>query len=260
MRFQATPTNAIYRLHSQWNSVSELLVKEMLQHQTRGRIAFPPEIQDVRKWVWTGYRSYPLYTIMINFPFELEQADPNCRRRVKRGEKEGFRMELTKNPEDLLLCVNGTEGRKKFSYKYDLETLKLGLELMGPEHFRMYVGYAPDGQPATGRLVIFNEGGIAHDILAGTRNEYLSTGVTQQLIAHVLKETQQLGATAFNFSCANVESVSPAKLCWGGDLLPMHGIEAFDYMPVRRTLGSFYRLVKNRMQLSSQDEPETHKN
>jgi len=250
MRFQSTPTTAPYRIHRQWNEVAELLVKDMLLSKTQGRIALPPEIEDIRKWIWTGFRSFPLYTVMVNFPHGLQDADPKTRGHVKKARKDGFTTELARQPEDLLACINGTEDRKKFSYEFDWESIKLGLELMGPEHFRIYVAYSPEGEPASARLVLFNEGGVAYDILAGTRKKFLSSGATQQLIAHVLEDTQQLGATAFNFSCANIESVSPAKLCWGGELLPMHGIEAFDYIPVRRTLGSVYRLLKNRFRIN----------
>ncbi|MCA9041909.1 MAG: hypothetical protein KDA65_16260 [Planctomycetaceae bacterium] len=246
MLFHHTNTDQTARIYRQWDEVSKMMVADMLATGTHGRIAFPAEISDIRNWLWTGFRAYPLYTIMVDFPYSIEQAESTTRRRYKKSVKDGFQVQFAKDPADVIPCLMGTEQRKKFDHSLTAESLKMGLELMGPDKFRLYVAYAADGEPASARLVIMEEGGIAYDIAAGTQLKYLNSGATQHTIGHVLMDVQQAGATAFNFSCANIETVSPAKLCWGGQLVPLHGIEGFDYIPVRRTVGSFVRLWRNR--------------
>ncbi|MAT15583.1 MAG: hypothetical protein CMJ46_09980 [Planctomyces sp.] len=246
MRFQHTDAEYTAKLYRQWDEVSKLLVGDMVGTGTHGRIAFPAEITDIRNWLWTGFRPLALYTIMVNFPYSIDQAESTARRRYKKSVKEGFRVQFAKDPADVIPCLLGTETRKNFDHSLTAESLKMGLELMGPEKFRLYVAYASNGEPASARLVVMDEGGVAYDIAAGTQIKYLNSGCTQHMIGHVLMDVQQAGATGFNFSCANVESVSPPKLCWGGHLVAMHGIEGFDFIPVRRTVGSFVRLWRNR--------------
>ncbi|QDU81312.1 hypothetical protein Pla110_30530 [Polystyrenella longa] len=257
MQFQHTNTTSSARIYRQWDELSKLMVDDMVATGTHGRIAFPAEITDVRNWLWTGFRSHPLYTIMITFPYSVEDAESTTRRRYKKSVNAGFQVQPAKDTADVIPCLMGTEKRKKFDHCLTAESLQMGLDLMGPDKFRLYVAYAPDGEPASARLVIMEEGGICYDIAAGTQEKYLTVGATQHTIGHVLMDVQQAGATAFNFSCANIESVSPAKLCWGGQLVPLHGIEGFDYLPVRRTVGSFVRLMRNRSR-NKHNSPESH--
>ncbi|MEZ6047701.1 MAG: hypothetical protein R3C11_19400 [Planctomycetaceae bacterium] len=96
MLFKHTPTDSSARIYRQWDEVSKLMVADMVATGTHGRIAFPAEINDIRNWLWTGFRSYPLYTIMVDFPYSIEQAESTTRQHYKKSIKNGFRFNLRK--------------------------------------------------------------------------------------------------------------------------------------------------------------------
>jgi hypothetical protein len=247
--FTPTKTDTPSRLARQWSESAELLVEKMLECGTSGRIAFPGEIVDPRPWVWAGFHLFPLFTYYIDFPYDIAAADPSIRQKVRKSEKAGFCARRADDVSDMLDCFRETEQRQGFDHELTRESLQAGLDLMGPDAFRLYVCYAPDGEPASARLVIHEPGGRACDLAAGTKGKFLSLGVTQHLVGHMLNDLQTAGASGFNFCCANIESVAPSKANWGGYLVPLYGIEGFDAVPLRRLAGSFVRLLKNKRAL-----------
>jgi len=250
--FQPTKTDAPFRLERQWSEVAELLVEEMLSSGTSGRIALPADVLDPRPWMWSGFHVAPLFTFFMELPFDPAQADASVRQKIRKSSKAGFSSRIADDVDDVLACLRETEARKGFDHELTRESLEWGLELLGAESFRLYVCYASGGEPASARIVLHDAGGQACDLAAGTQRKYLSSGATQHLIGHVLEDLHQAQATGFNFCGANIQSVSPAKSCWGGRLVSHFAVEGFDALPLKRLAGGFYRLFKKRRSVRQQ--------
>lgn len=246
MDLHTTKTDSPARLQRQWTELAELFVEEMTIAGTRGRLALPPELPDVRPWQWAGFRVMPLHTFYLEFPYSITQADPQVRQKIRKAQQAKFTCRRAEDLDDFLACLRGTEDRQGFDHELTRESLRNGLQLMGPDVFRLYVAYSSDGEPASSRLILHTPGGRACDLACGTTHKHMPTGATQLLLAHALEELQQDGASGFNFCCANIQSVSPSKANWGGQLLTQFAIEGFDYVPLKRIAGSFVRLWKHR--------------
>jgi hypothetical protein len=249
LRFVPTPTAASYRIERQWLETAQLLVEEMMARGTRGEVTLPPSMTDPRPWRWAHFRVTPRFTNLIDYPFTWAQADRVVRQQAAKAERAGFTCRRTEAFDDLLACLGGTQARRGFAYGMTLPGLELAHRLLGPEALRVYVCYAPSGDPATARVVLHRAGGRALDWMAGTRDAWLRSGATQLLLAHALEDTRLAGATGYNSCGADVESVAQTKLLWGGTLAPQYAIQAYDWLSMRRFLGGWLRFERGRRAL-----------
>jgi hypothetical protein len=92
------------------------------------------------------------------------------------------------------------------------------------------------------------QGGQACDLAAGTRREFLQSGATQHLIAHVLDDLHCCGATSFNFCGANLRSIAAAKSDWGGRFVTHYTIEGFDKIGLEYMARSWVQFGKSRIE------------
>jgi hypothetical protein len=244
--FRPTPTGAAYRIQRQWLETARLLVEDMLRRGIRGEVTFSPAVADPRPWLWSQFRVSPRFTNFIDFPFDLGMVDRAVRQHVQRAARAGFVCRRSDRLDEAMACLAGSEGRQGFSYGMTLAGLELAERLLGREQFRVYVGYAPDGQPATARVVLHRPGGRACDWMAGTIERYLPSGAIPLLLAHVLEDLQQAGAAGYNSCGADVESVAYAKTMWGGRLMTQYSILAYDFRPMKHLAGDMLRFWRRR--------------
>lgn len=243
--FHPTPTQIVSRREHQWLENASYLVEHMLAHGTRGTVALPPEVTDPRPWVWAGFQVRALFTYYIDFPYEVRQAHSGVRKQIRRAIRSGLSARPADRVEDVLECLHETESRQGFDLQLNHETLKHGLQLIGPDAFRLYVCYASDGDPACARIILHSPQGRACGLAAGTKAKYRSQGANQLLLQHVLVDLHHAGASGFNFCGANLKSVAASKASFGCRLMPQYGIEGFDYLPMKRALGRLVRLFRS---------------
>jgi hypothetical protein len=258
LAFRPTPTEAPYRIQRQWLETARLLVQDMLRRGIRGEVTFPPALVDPRPWLWSQFRVAPRFTNFIDFPFELGMADRALRQHVERAARAGFVCRRTDRLDEAAACLAGSEGRQKFCYGITLAGLELAARLLGRDRLRAYVGYAPDGQPATARVILHQPGGRACDWMAGSRDQYLPSGVVPLVLAHVLEDLQQAGAAGYNSCGANIEGVAYAKTMWGGRLMPQYSILAYDFRPLKHLAGDMLRFWRRRTALLRQPATNGH--
>jgi len=233
--FLPTDTQSVPRLERQWLSVSELVVKEFRERGVVNAVSFPPSIVDVRPWEWVGFHVSVRYSFYMDFPYDAEVADHSVRKQVKKAVKLGYRCERTSQMSDVLECLEDTGERQGFDYGLSAEDLETCQRLLGPDSFRAYVCYAPNGDAASARVILSCPGASAVDWVAGTKCDYLSSGCTQLLISSVLEDLQNVGACGFDYAGANIPPVAAAKATWGGQLVPFYSIE----QPNARALALF---------------------
>lgn len=218
--FTVTPTNKRARLDRMWIDCCGLLADEFLKHGLHGQISLPPEITDIRPFMWKGFLPGLRYTFMVDFPFDATQLDPAVRKQVAKTMAAGYvcRRAGKADVEAIMGCIRQTEQRQGFSYNVSESVLEKGLEIVGEDRFRMYVAMAPGGGVASCRVVLHAAGGTAIDWIAATATEHLKSGATQAAIQFALQDLEGNGAKNFDFAGAGLPTVSAAKACWGGRL------------------------------------------
>ena len=236
VRFRATPTQKRYRLDRQWLQAATSMAHDMHERGLRGTVSLSPQVTDARPWQWAGFRLGSMYTYHLDLPFDLEGADPQVGKAVAKAERTGYRVESARDMALVLTPLLETEARQEFHYSLSLRDLQKARDLLGEEHLRAYVCYAPDGRPASSRVVLCAAGGRAIDWVAGTCTEDLHSGATQLTIETVLRDLQDAGATGFDFAGANIPSVASAKANWGGRLVLQPTITTYNL----RTLAQWF--------------------
>lgn len=237
--FTPTPTRSAPSRYRQWLEMTERLAQEMGARGMRDRVALPPEISDVRAWQWAGFQVSARYTFYLELPYDTKQLDAATRKNIAKGQKNGFVDVRTTDMHAVMACLEDTELRQGFRHRLAAADLELLRGLMGDEHLRAYVCYAPDGAPAATKVVLHRAGARAIVWLSGTRREYLSACATQLQFLHVLEDLQAAGAVGCDFAGANLPGVALHKSKWGGTLLPFFTVEAPGLMGMARYMRDY---------------------
>jgi Acetyltransferase (GNAT) domain len=227
LAFHPTAAQSVYRLHRQWLTVSELMVQEMRRRGLANTLLLPPEIVDVRPWQWAGFNLGVAYTFTMDLPHEEERCDSGVRKSIAKAARNGFLCERTAELRPVLECLQETETRQGFRHHLDLADLELGRELLGAEHFRSYLCRAPDGEPASGSIVLSCPGGRALAWVTGNKTLHRNSGATQMLMRYLLDDLDASGAASFDFVGADIPHVSAAKASWGGRLIPYYPLRPY---------------------------------
>lgn len=244
VHFKPTPTQSIHRIYRQWLAVAEPMVRDMRKRGICGSIALPPEVTDVRPWQWAGFQVSVRYTFYNEFPWNIQHIDPAVRRKIKQAHQAGYRCERSSNLQHALDCLKETERRQGFRDDFSVGDLEKLRELLGDEYFRTYVCYAPDGEPASTRLILHSPRSRAIDWMVGTRTKHLPSGATQLLIQHVLDDLQAAGASGFDFEGANIPSVAASKMNWGGQLVPWYIVDTYTMRSLARWSWYWFQFMR----------------
>lgn len=242
--FTPTPTQSAPSRYRQWLEMTERLALDMTARGLHSRVALPPEIGDVRSWQWAGFQVSARYTFYLDLPYDGRSLDSSTRKNIAKGAKNGFLDERVTDMQAVMACLEDSELRQGFSHRLTAADLELARKLLGDEHLRAYVCYAPSGEPAAAKVVLHRAGGRAIIWLSGTKKEFLSACATQLQFMHVLEDLHAAGAIGCDFAGANIPGVALSKSKWGGELRPFFTIEApglwglarymRDYMTFRR--------------------------
>jgi len=239
--FKSTPTNAPYRLYRQWLDIADSLVKEMRNRGLASTLALPPWITDVRPWQWAGFKTGLKYTLYIKFPYDIKQARKSIQKDISKAINAGFTCEKTTDINNVFSCLLETEARQGFNHQLTLKDLELARELLGNEHFRIYVCFAPNGEPASAYIWLHLRGTWAVGWVGGSKTAYLSSGVTQFLTKFIMEDLYASGAAGIDWAGANIPGVAAAKANWGSSLAPYYTIEAYGLKQMAKWLRDWYR-------------------
>jgi len=242
--FLPTDTQSVPRLERQWLSVSELVVKEFRERGLINAVSFPPSIVDVRPWKWGNFQVDVRYSFYIDFPYDIESADRSVRKQVRKARKLGYTCERASKMSDVIECLEDTGERQEFDYGLSAKDLETCWHLLGPDIFRVYVCYAPNGDSASARVVLSYPRASAVDWVAGTKRDHLSSGCTQFLISSALEDLQIAGACGFDYAGANIPLVAAAKATWGGRLVPYYTIRQPNARALVRYMMDFLQFTR----------------
>ncbi|WP_337100765.1 GNAT family N-acetyltransferase [Paenibacillus sp. YIM B09110] len=195
---------------------------------------FPPNIADIRPFLWSGFKSTIKYTYHSQFPYLPEQVDSSIRSKIKKANSNGYYSVKTDDIEAVFHCLEGTEARQGFSHQITVRDLQMARELLGDEAFRCYVSYSKEGEPVSSCIILRTSAEHAFGWIAGSKSEHLTKGVVQQLQDFAFDNLSANGVKEFDFSGANIESVSESKSYWKVELRPYYGIRLPGYKDVIR--------------------------
>jgi hypothetical protein len=216
--FYPTSTNVPYKLRYQWLTLSELLKDEFKKRSLKSSIVLPPEVFDIRIWQWEGFLVDPRYTFYLNLPINIGDIDYSVKKNLNKAKSNNFYVQCNYNFQAIIECLSDTEDRQKFDYGLTKNDLELALKLLGEENFRCYIVYASDEEPASARIVLKGNNGLAIDWVAGTKRKFLKYGVSDYIIKFTLEDLGNAGVKVFDFCGANLPTVQNAKSRWGGEL------------------------------------------
>lgn len=242
MVFESTPTQSRVRLDRQWLVVGDLAVKDMARRGVANRIVLSPEIEDVRPWQWAGFWVTTSYTFLLDFPHPESALDPVLHRQIAESSKAGFSQDRVTDFTDVMRCIDNSEERRGIT-RSDLD---LAAGLVGDDCLRAYVCYAPNGEPASARVVLHRPGGRAIDWLTGTAGTHRESGAAQLLLDRVLKDVYAAGATGFGFDGATFAGLAATRSMWGAELAPVHAIEAPHLAGLTGRARDYWRLQRRR--------------
>ncbi|MGO4108809.1 GNAT family N-acetyltransferase [Paenibacillus sp. YAF4_2] len=232
--FQPTPSSKAQRITKQWHETANLLIDELIANGSSNSFVLPPEITDIRPFLWRGFKADIKYTYYVKLPYSIESASPAIRNKIKKADAQGYYSTKTEDMSAVYQCLAGTEKRKGFSHQLSVDDLELVRGLLGDESFRCYVSYSKEGEPVSSSVTIVNHEGRALGWISATKSEHLRNGVVQQLQNCEFTDLSSIGIEEFDFYGANLSSVAASKADWGGELRTFYGVRLPGYKEIVR--------------------------
>lgn len=220
--FRSTVSHKPYRTNKQWHEIANLLMDRLLQIRGSMILHLPPDITDIRPFLWRGFKAEVKYTYCVQLPYSLDLASKSIRNKIRKATAGGYRTFRSDNMEHAYQCLRETEKRQGFSHRLTVQDLELARDLMGEDTFRCYICYSKEGEPVSANLSLLLSPKRAIGWIAGTKSAHLTNGVAQQVQSFEFEDLAALGVREFDFTGANLASVSESKADWGGELLPYY--------------------------------------
>lgn len=224
VQFQTSTTTKISRLSEQWLDVGAALATYIRSTGMSGSMTLSPSLLDARPFQWEGFRVEPRYTYSSRLPLTTSNMNPSVGKNVRKASRLGYSASRSNDWESIYRCLKGTAQAKGFRSPLRLEHLRQAHRVLGEDAFRGYIATDPSGRVVSGGIRLFKEGGTAIDWQQGTDREQLNSGVNQLLYDFSIQDLATYGASAFEFSGANIPSVAAAKAAWGMPLTPLLSI------------------------------------
>ncbi|WP_169338218.1 GNAT family N-acetyltransferase [Paenibacillus sanguinis] len=244
--FHSTPTDKRFKLDRQWHEVAGAMLPDMLAGQRGASFVFPPEVTDIRPFLWNGFKGEVKYTYITKLPFDLSQTSTEIRAKAKKAQAAGYRTAITEDMTEVHQCLEGTELRQGFSHQLSLQDLERVQSLLGKQAFRAYVCYAPSGEPASASVIVSLDGQRAFGWIAASKTEHLNRGVVQQSQSFALLDLSASGFAEFDFAGANIPSVAQSKTNWGAVVTPYYLVRPPGYKEILRAGRDWLQFVRRK--------------
>lgn len=212
---------------AEWLNGAEPLVREMKERGVVNATSLPPDIDDVRPWIWHGFQVGVRYTYVLDFPFDPASADRNVRRNSDKASKLDMTVERVRDVNLVVDCLTETESRKGFSHHLGARELREADNLLGPDNLRMYVCFDRERGASSSCIVIHAPGAPAIAWVAGTKTSLLPSGASHLLWREVIADLADAGATGLDFCGANIGPVANFKSGWNPRLAPAYHVRTY---------------------------------
>jgi len=191
--------------------------------------ALPPEFKDIRIFNWRRYTTRVLYTYRGNIesPEKIVATfQPDVRRQINKGKKYDYELRQTlddKHLESIFLLLEKSYSRQK--HKLQFNKKQFTSLIKNPDLNKNVRAYSIwlDNNPVAA-LIIIIDGFTAYYWLAGSDQNYFSTGLNQLLLWLVINALSKEGITIFDFVGANTLTISNYKASFNFELVPYYQI------------------------------------
>ena len=177
---------------------------------------------DLRLFLQHGWQLFPRYTYVVPIsdpPAQWERVEQNLRRLISRCEREGFRLEASREAGDFYSMHENTYRRKGVEpYIAREKFIELHGSLKERDACQIYFAVTPDGRRAAGVVVLMSKHPLTHTWMAGSDPEFLRTGASAFLRWKVFEDLHQRGYAFNDLTDAMNPHVAKFKSQFGGRL------------------------------------------
>ncbi len=200
---------AILKIHEYLKNNFQLFILKL--HHT---------VNDVRQFVWLGYKVKPRHTLVLDISSIGEVWDGlsnSLKRKVKEAEEKGFRVVKTDDVEILSMQQILSYERKGGKFFLEFKDLKnLLAKLVQNGIIEIYHVLDKSGEVIASRgISVWN--GKAYDVIAGATNKEINAS-SHFLVWKIIEELSSKGIREFDFCGADIESIAFFKTQFGGDI------------------------------------------
>lgn len=214
----------------------EALVKRYQCFGMRGVIPLATDVDDVRPFVWSGYRATPRYTFVVDLPAFDFSVDPRALKKAAKANELGYSCQFTDDLSSVQECLLEPEDRKGFTHAIDLAGLRELRAVMGVENFVCALTYNKNGDPVGARVLLCAPGGRVLAWSAGVKTSALRDGVNNLLGAFVIRDLLKRNYKELDLVGANIPPVAEMKEAWGGRLVQYFAVSEISWRSVLRDI------------------------
>jgi hypothetical protein len=239
-----SPHQGAARRTGDWLRAVAPLVEEMKRRGSANQLYLPPEIDDVRPWLRSGFHVGVRYTYYLDFPYDEALQSELNRRMFKRAVAARLTAARTDDIEAVLRCLAESEARQGFETDLGPRELGKAVGLVGAESLRMYLCREPDGEPASACIVLHAPGARALAWLNGGRQTGSAEGASRLLWRFAFDDLAAAGATGIDLSGANIPPVAAFKALWGARLVASYAVRTYSFRTAARFAAGWLRSVR----------------
>ncbi len=202
------------------------IIKELIFYLTKKEnfksihIVHRPEMQDIRMFIWKGWKAFPLYTYYL--PLEnpndiLSKFAHDIRKQLKKCAK--LRIVESTNIEEFYSLFEITFKRRKRPVPIKREKLKQIFEALKAQNLaQLFMAYSDRETPVAGRISVYTKHPVVHDWVAAADPEYFSLGANPCLLWYIIQTFSERGYKYLDLNGANIPSIATFKSRFGGEL------------------------------------------
>lgn len=211
---------------AEWLRMAAPLAAEMKRRGVVSQIYLPPEIDDVRPWLWSGFLVDVDYTYCVDLPFDEALMERTQRQNGDRAAKLGMSVERVGEVDVVVGCLTENAERQGYSPGIGRRELRTAYRLIGDDNLRLYCCFDAAGRPASSVVVLHSPGTRAYGWLFGTKTAYLAQGAGHLIWRYVFDDIGKAGATGLDFAGPNGQGVATFKSRWGSRLAPIYSVRS----------------------------------
>jgi hypothetical protein len=185
-------------------------------------LSLVPEVDDVRPWIWDGWRAEPTFTYLLHLKGEL-RVSYGVQKNARKCERSGARASTEWDLENCWSVLEKTYARQGVSIGMNrTQFFALAQTLYESNLAWMVTVYNAENQAVASRVQLSVPGSdTVYDWVAGTSPVAFAIGASPWNVLKVIEECRNRGYAYWNMCGANFETIAKFKSEFGGDLV--HG-------------------------------------
>ena len=229
------------------NTIASQLIERLEKDFHYGFLRHPPALHDVRPFRWAGWSVEVRYTYVVSLE-DMEAAWGNCehsiRKQINKAEKRDIKIMKSGHIDSFLELQDRSFARQKIASPLARDRMRQFYEQLSARDLcRLYVAEDASNRPLSARIVVPGFDTV-YDWIAGADPDYYAIGATPLLVWTIMKEMSESHST-FDFSGANLPSVSKFKRGFGGELRSYYVAEKYSSM-ISKALIKGHLMLKGR--------------